>query len=55
LVELNAVCVVVGVSAPHRAAAFEACRHGIDALKRDVTIWKRETYEDGEVWVTNHA
>ena len=54
-VPLNGVCVVVGVAAPHRSAAFEACRHGIDALKRDVAIWKRETFADGEVWVTNHA
>lgn len=55
VVPLNETCVVVGVSAPHRAAAFEACRHGIDALKQDVAIWKRETFEGGEVWVTNHA
>jgi molybdopterin synthase catalytic subunit len=54
-VELGAVCVVVGVSAPHRAAAFEACRYGLDTLKKDVAIWKRETFEGGEEWVTNHA
>lgn len=55
VVPLNEACVIVGVSAPHRAAAFDGCRHGIDALKRDVAIWKRETFEGGEVWVTNHA
>jgi molybdopterin synthase catalytic subunit len=55
VVPLGEACVVVGVSAPHRAAAFEGCRHGIDALKRDVAIWKRETFEGGESWVTNHA
>lgn len=54
LVALGEVVVVVGVSTPHRAEAFEACRHGIDALKRDVPIWKREHFEGGEVWVTNH-
>lgn len=54
LVALGEVVVVVGVSTPHRAAAFEACRHGIDALKQDVPIWKREHFEGGEVWVTNH-
>lgn len=51
---LGEVVVVVGVSAGHRAEAFEACRHGIDTLKRDVPIWKREHFEGGEVWVTNH-
>lgn len=54
LVALGEVVVVVGVSTPHRAEAFEACRHGIDSLKRDVPIWKREHFEGGEVWVTNH-
>ena len=54
LVALGEVVVVVGVSTPHRAAAFEACRYGIDALKQDVPIWKREHFEGGEVWVTNH-
>ena len=54
LVAINEICVVIGVSAPHRAAAFEACRYGIDRLKQDVPIWKRETYEDGESWLSNH-
>ena len=36
------VSVVVACSAPHRAEAFEACRHGIEQLKRDVPIWKKE-------------
>ena len=51
---LGEVVVVVGVSAGHRAEAFEAARYGIDTLKRDVPIWKREHFEGGEVWVTNH-
>ncbi len=34
--------VVVACSAPHRAEAFEACRHGIERLKEDVPIWKKE-------------
>lgn len=42
--------VVVAVSAPHRAAAFEAARFGIDTLKATVPIWKRETWEGGESW-----
>ncbi len=39
--------VVVGVASLHRAEAFEACRYGIDAVKRDVPIWKHEHYADG--------
>ena len=43
--------VVIAVSAPHRRAAFEACEWAIRELKRTVPIWKKEVFEDGEVWV----
>jgi molybdopterin synthase catalytic subunit len=44
--------VVVACSAPHRAEAFEACRHGIERLKEDVPIWKKEGLVSGEAhWV----
>jgi molybdopterin synthase catalytic subunit len=43
--------VLVVVSAPHRAPAFEACRFAIEALKRSVPIWKKEYFADGAVWV----
>ena len=44
--------VVVAVSAAHRAEAFEACRRGIEQLKADVPIWKKEGLESGEAhWV----
>ena len=33
--------------APHRAAAFEACRYLIDRIKETVPIWKFEAYSDG--------
>ncbi len=42
--------VVVVVSSPHRDAAFEAARFGIDALKSTVPIWKRERWSEGESW-----
>jgi len=42
--------VLVGVSSAHRAAAFDACRFGIDTLKRTVPIWKKEYFQDGAVW-----
>lgn len=41
------VSVAVAVSSPHRAAAFDACRHAIEALKELVPIWKRENAPDG--------
>jgi len=42
--------VFIAVSAPHRAAAFDACRFAIDTLTRTVPIWKKEYFEDGAVW-----
>jgi molybdopterin synthase catalytic subunit len=44
--------VVIAVSAAHRSEAFEACRHAIERLKRDVPIWKKESLTEGEAhWV----
>jgi molybdopterin synthase catalytic subunit len=44
--------VVVACSAPHRAEAFDACRHGIERLKQEVPIWKKEALVSGEAqWV----
>ena len=44
--------VVIACSAPHRADAFEACRHGIERLKEDVPIWKKEALVSGDShWV----
>ena len=40
--EVGEVSVAVAVSCPHRADAFDACRHAIDRLKELVPIWKRE-------------
>ncbi|MGE3621701.1 MAG: molybdenum cofactor biosynthesis protein MoaE [Acidimicrobiia bacterium] len=42
--------VVVAVASPHRDAAFEAARRGIDELKATVPIWKRETWAEGRSW-----
>ena len=43
--------VVIAAAAPHRADAFEACRHAIESLKKDAPVWKREIYPDGSSWV----
>lgn len=46
------LAVVVGVSCPHRAEAFAACRRLIDELKSRVPIWKHQSFADGEQeWV----
>ncbi len=46
--------VVIAAASPHRAAAFTACQYAIDTLKETVPIWKKEYFEDGEVWVAAH-
>lgn len=46
--------VIIAVSTPHRQAAFEACKYAIDTFKETVPIWKKEYFEDGEVWVAAH-
>jgi molybdopterin synthase catalytic subunit/molybdopterin converting factor small subunit len=42
--------VLIVVASAHRAQAFEACRWLIDTLKKQVPIWKKETFADGAVW-----
>jgi len=53
--EIGETSVAIAVSAPHRRAAFEACEWAIRELKRTVPIWKKEVFEDGEVWVEGEA
>ena len=50
-VEIGETSVVIAVSAPHRAAAFDACREAIDTLKQTVPLWKKELYVGGEEWI----
>ena len=50
--EVGEISVAVAVSCPHRAQAFDACRHAIDRLKELVPIWKKENWADGSTeWV----
>jgi molybdopterin converting factor subunit 1 len=48
--EIGETAVSIIVCSAHRAAAFDACRFGIDALKRNVPIWKKEFFRDSAVW-----
>jgi molybdopterin synthase catalytic subunit len=49
--DIGETSVAVIVTSPHRRAAFDACHYAIDKLKKVVPIWKKEFFEDGEVWV----
>ena len=49
--EIGEASVVIAVSCPHRAEAFEACLWGIDRLKESVPIWKKEHAADGTYWI----
>ena len=49
----NEISVVIAVSTPHRGASYDASRFVLEALKRDVPIWKREITNDGAFWKQN--
>jgi molybdopterin synthase catalytic subunit len=51
--DISEVAVVIAVSTPHRADAFEASRYAIERIKEIVPIWKKEHWEDGEEWIGN--
>lgn len=51
---IGEIAVVIAVSCAHRKAAFAGCAYAIDTLKETVPIWKKEIFEDGEVWVAAH-
>ena len=49
--EIGEISLVVAVASPHRGEAFQACQYVVDRVKQNVPIWKKEVFEDGEVWV----
>ncbi len=49
--EIGEASVVVIATAPHRKPAFEAALEGINRVKREVPIWKKEFCADGAIWV----
>jgi molybdopterin synthase catalytic subunit len=53
LKKIGDIPVIIAVSSPHRKAAFAACEFAIDTLKETVPIWKKEHFEDGQVWVNS--
>jgi molybdopterin synthase catalytic subunit len=50
IVPLGEAAVAIVSAAPHRAEAYEANRHVIEAIKRRLPIWKRERFVDGSEW-----
>jgi molybdopterin synthase catalytic subunit len=51
--DITDVAVVIAVSTPHRADAYEANRYAIERIKEIVPIWKKEHWEDGQEWMGN--
>lgn len=48
--------VLTAVCSAHRAAAFDACRFLMEALKSRATFWKKETLEGGaQRWVETNT
>lgn len=44
--------IAIHVRAAHRRGALDACDEAIEAIKRDLPVWKRERYADGgEEWM----
>lgn len=52
--KIGEIPVIIAVSSAHRQAAFDACEFAIDTLKQTVPIWKKEYFDDGEIWVNAH-
>jgi molybdopterin synthase catalytic subunit len=51
--DVGEISVLVAVGCPHRGEAFAACQYGIDTLKHNVPIWKKEHWADGSSsWVS---
>jgi len=54
ILKIGDAAVVIAVSTPHRKESFEACQFIIDNLKQTVPIWKKEVFDNGEVWASAH-
>jgi molybdopterin synthase catalytic subunit len=51
-VPVGEASIAIVAAAPHRAEAFAACRHMIEAVKRRLPMWKKEYRADGTAaWV----
>lgn len=49
--QLQEASISIVVTSAHRQAAYDASLEAINRIKKLVPIWKKEYFEDGEVWV----
>ncbi|WP_010647580.1 molybdenum cofactor biosynthesis protein MoaE [Oceanobacillus massiliensis] len=49
--DISDIAVVIAVSSPHRKAAYQANEYAIERIKQMVPIWKKEHWENGEMWI----
>ena len=49
--EVGDINLVVAVASAHRKEGFAACQYAIDQFKQKLPTHKKETYQDGSVWV----
>jgi len=49
--KVGEINLVLAVASSHREAGFQACQYAIDQFKKKLPTRKRETYQDGSVWV----
>ncbi|MCL1934884.1 MAG: molybdenum cofactor biosynthesis protein MoaE [Defluviitaleaceae bacterium] len=49
--EISDIAVVIAVSTPHRKDSYAANEYIISRIKEIVPIWKKEHWEDGQMWV----
>jgi molybdopterin synthase catalytic subunit len=55
LIPVGEASIAIAAAAPHRDAAFAACRYVIEAVKQRLPIWKKELRGDGSAtWVGVH-
>jgi molybdopterin synthase catalytic subunit len=55
VLEIGEASLLVAVSSPHRAQAFEACHWAVDRIKDVVPVFKKEHWAGGSAWVQGHA
>lgn len=49
--QIRETSIAIVVSSAHRKPAYEASLEAINRVKQLVPVWKKEYFEDGEVWV----
>jgi molybdopterin synthase catalytic subunit len=55
VLEIGEASLLVAVSSPHRAQAFEACHWAVDRIKEVVPVFKKEHWAGGSAWVEGHT